>query len=128
MTDEAKKIVEELRESACKGCIHDKIGRCMHIQQGKFCGSERHKAADLIEKLSAQLVNQAIEYSQALKITTEQRDAAIADLKDALDRGDAASFCEFCKHNDDWGKCEHPCNPYSGETGWEWRGVPKEET
>ena len=70
-----------------------------------------------IRQLEAKLVNQATEYSQALKITTEQRDAAIADLKDALDRGDAASFCEYCRHNDDWGKCEHPCNPYSGETG-----------
>lgn len=82
-------------------------------------------AGDLIEKLSAQLVNQATEYSTALKITTEQCDAAIADLKDALDRGDAASFCEYCRHNDDWGKCEHPCNPYSGETGWGWRGLPE---
>lgn len=115
MTDEQKDIAQHMREWY-------EVFR-MRGKGGERSAKAFLEAADLIEKLSAQLVNQATEYSQALKITTEQRDAAVADLKDALDRGDAASFCEFCKHNDDWGKCEHPCNPYSGETGWEWRGV-----
>lgn len=69
-----------------------------------------------------QLLKDMVEEMEKLRA---ERDAAIADLKDALDRGDATSFCEFCRHNDDWGKCEHPCNPYSGETGWEWRGLPE---
>lgn len=116
MTDEAKKLVEALREDA-------EWAHANEWETPITLGDHLVEAADLIEKLIAQLVNQATEYGRALKITTEQRDAAVADLKDALDRGDAASFCEFCKHNDDWGKCEHPCNPYSGETGWEWRGV-----
>lgn len=114
MTDETKKIVDELRKSACKGCIHDKIGRCMHIQQGKFCGSERHKAADMIEKLSAQLVNQATEYSQALKITTEQRDAAVADL-------DMCCPCEACTRDCKYDKV----NPYDECADFEWRGLPE---
>lgn len=82
MTDEAKEIVEALRKSACNGCIHNKIGRCMHIQQGKFCGSERHAAADLIEKLSAELEQ-----------VKRERNAAIADMEEMQ-----GCICQACKH------------------------------
>ena len=50
------------------------IVKAMSILVFPFVGVLMLLAADLIEKLSAQLVNQATEYSQALKNTTEQRD------------------------------------------------------
>lgn len=66
MTDEQKRIVQDMRE-------------WYEVFRKRGKGGERSvkafmEAADLIEKLSAQLVNQATEYSRALKIATEQRD------------------------------------------------------
>lgn len=55
-----------------------------------------------------------------------ERDAAISDLKDVIEVADGVNYCQYCKHNDDDGQCHHPCNPYAGESGWEWRGAPQE--
>lgn len=76
------------------------------------------EAADLIEKLSAQLVNQANEYSTALKITTEQRDAAVDDIELGV-------CCETCKHDndDDEGAFCIGCVRVTSRGNWEWRGV-----
>ena len=93
----------------------------MHIQQGKFCGSERHAAADMIEKLSAQLVNQATEYSRALKITTEQRDALKADILRATDKAyEMQSMLDNDVHpNCDYGLYCDLCDALGDVVAWE---------
>lgn len=64
------------------------------------------------------------------KVSEEQlkreRDAAVSDLRDVIEVADGVNYCQYCKHNEDDGQCKHPCNPYGGESGWEWRGVPQE--
>lgn len=71
-----------------------------------------------IRQLEAQLVNQATEYSQALKITTEQRDAAVDDIELGV-------RCETCKHDndDDEGVFCVGCLGVTSRGNWEWRGV-----
>ena len=71
-----------------------------------------------IRQLEAKLVNQATEYSTALKITTEQRDAAADDIELGV-------CCETCKHDndDDEGAFCVGCVRVTGIGNWEWRGV-----
>lgn len=83
MNEESKRIVEALRhvgyglaqgDTNCSKCPMQEIP-IGELECGSDCPTTMmNLAADLIEKLSAQLVNQATEYSRALKITTEQRD------------------------------------------------------
>ena len=127
MNDEAKRIAEALRHVGTS-LTNDTLncGACpmQDIPVAEMdCGSKcpetlMHLAADLIEKLSAQLVNQATEYSAALKITTEQRDAAVDDIELGV-------CCETCKHDndDDEGAFCVGCVRVTSRGNWEWRGV-----
>lgn len=84
MNEKARTIVRALRHlgkpvdvalADCSSCPMQDYPHTMAVECGENCpGVLMLMAADLIEKLSAQLANQATEYSQALKITTEQRD------------------------------------------------------
>lgn len=105
MTDKAKKLVEALREDA-------EWAHANEWETPITLGDHLVEAADLIEKLNAQLVNQATEYGRALKNTTEQRDAAVADLN-------MCCPCEVCTRSCTYDKV----NPYDECADFEWRGV-----
>ncbi len=122
MTGVARKVVADLRAIGAHPAAMMIEQLHAEIDEIKVWQMAMKAAAKAADEIYSQRIDQL--ETELIQVRSE-RDAAIADLKDALDRGDAASFCEFCKHNDDWGKCEHPCNPYSGETGWEWRGLPE---
>lgn len=63
-----------------------------------------------------------IEYlARQLNEVTAERNAAIADLADALD-GDLA-MCQYCKKRGDSDLCD--CVGWIGKTGFEWRGIKK---
>lgn len=122
MNEEARAIVEALRHlgnpvdvalADCSSCPMQDYPHAMAVECGESCpGVLMLMAADMIEKLSAQLVNQATEYSTALKITTEQRDAAVADLN-------MCCPCEVCTRSCTYDKV----NPYDECADFEWRGV-----
>ena len=131
MTDEAKKMVQDLHTKGCAGCIHMKIGRCTHIQQGTTCDTLIHNAADLIESLLAKLEHAG-----------RERDALLEDLRDADQCG-----CEHCKHYkhclaeeaedayEDYdyvcsacGRDDCPCKTCAGCSNWEWRGIQNDLT
>ena len=99
MTDEARKIVEWLREDACNSCIFSSfpIGEC--VSDSDCCSI---KAADLIERLSA------------------ENDALQMDLQKFAS---AFPLCEICAK----GKFDVECTTWTDENGREvcdfiWRG------
>lgn len=122
MNEEARTIVRALRHlgkpidvalADCSSCPMQDYPHTMAVECGENCpGVLMLMAADLIEKLSAQLANQATEYSQALKITTEQRDAAVADIN-------MCCPCEICARDCKYDKV----NPYDECADFEWRGA-----
>lgn len=96
--------------------VYEKCDDCpYHGEEGCMRKMELDALA-YIRQLEAQLVNQATEYSQALKITTEQRDAAVADLN-------MCCPCEACTRSCTYDKV----NPYDECADFEWRGVKKDD-
>ena len=139
MIDETKELLDELRTERCRLCIHMKIGRCAHIQQGKTCGTLYHQAADLIESLAAELeqvkqerdgLNIMLGQAQSmLETRTRERDAAIEDMQKS-----ALYLCQVCKkyHPAVKGVHAHFCEQLGQRTDFngaiacgmfEWRGV-----
>lgn len=138
MTDEAKRVVEALRHVGtsltndtlnCGACPMQDIP-VAELDCGSKCPETlMHLAAELIEKLSAQLVNQATEYSQALKNTTEQRDTW-QRRAEAAER-DITPSCVYCKHSylnrPGIGNCEYAdAFECVGNARFEWRGLKEE--
>ena len=139
MIDETKELLDKLRTAGCRLCIHMKIGRCAHIQQGKTRGTLYHQAADLIESLSAEneRLNAAIAVTGAIECERDmikheleqvkrERDAAVKDLKEF-----SYYPCLTCKHRTG----AHYCEKFGERTPgrdvndvifcgqYEWRGV-----
>lgn len=133
MTEEARAIVEALRHlgkpvdfalTVCSSCPMQDYPHTMAVECGENCpGVLMLMAADLIEVVIAKL-----------ETTTQERDAAIADLKEA----DIVS-CEHCRHQK---TCPVPCEEVDidcsvcpadcmcktcrDNSNWEWRGVKEE--
>lgn len=100
-------------------------------EAGEYCVDILARdALAYIRQLEQQNAGQAARISFIKKMLMQvmrERDAAIRDLRDVIEAADGVNYCQFCKHNEEDGQCHHPCNPYGGESGWEWRGVPPKQ-
>ncbi len=120
MTDEEKRVINDLREASRYCFIHGDSGNCAE--------ASILTAIDLIEQLSGKL-DQAVAENEAIRqthVTPEayqqvvdelervkrERDAAVRDMR-LIANGDA---CYVCAHRDDkdWHKAHNPDNC------WEW--------
>lgn len=89
------------------------LAKYCHSEYNDLCvDDELKKAADAIE----QLVKERDELTTKCCRLEQERDAAVADLKEAI-LGDVGE-CFACKHRNDVG-----CGAYSDGECWEWRGV-----
>ena len=104
MTEEAKKIAKSMHFEECEDCAFNptRLG-CRWRREGKYCDTNLHLYADLIESLCAELER-----------VTRERDAAVEDLE-------ILSDCETCLHNNDEA-CEHCCDIIV-RGNWQWRGA-----
>lgn len=129
MTEKIRKIVAALRSECTDRAT------CAECPAYEYCHGEGgisldDAAADLIEELSEALkgAHAVCETArQELEKVKRERDAAVRDLREVIENADGVPFCTYCKHQEDDGQCHHPCNSYAGESGWEWRGLPKGE-
>lgn len=102
MTENVRKDIEALRSFLVDDCID--FPHVIH--------TALHKAADLIESLSAQLDQ-----------VTRERDAAVEDMKIIRSCRQCKTWQEYFKDNGDVSPCED-CDMYSN---WQWRGVEVED-
>ena len=136
MTEEARLIVAALRTSceengSCPDCT---INYWCHAKNGERL---EDAAADIIESLTAQLeqvemerdgLNIMLAQAQAmLETRTNERDAAVADLK-LIVSGDFS--CAICGHyaydEDDESRICADCDVET-YSNWQWRGVQEVE-
>ena len=131
MTEEARLIVAALRTSceengSCPDCT---INYWCHAKNGERL---EDAAADIIESLTAQLeqvemerdgLNIMLAQAQAmLETRTNERDAAVEDMKIIRSCRQCKTWQEYFKDNGDVSPCED-CDMYSN---WQWRGVEVE--
>ena len=63
-------------------------------------------------------------FLQAYNQVKKERDAAVADLKEACAGcSNDTLCCNYCKHQEDDLQCHHDCKMYTKEWDWQWRGV-----
>ena len=106
------------------------LEQCAETETCENC----HYRDDCMEVFrNSPLTKDALAYIQQLESRLAQvereRDAAIADVESLCSTNYfSGNYCEYCKHKETDGKCNHPCVAYSSDWGWEWRGVCEENT
>lgn len=74
-------------------------------------------------KLTEEALSVAIEALESIDRITAERDAAVADLKEAS-RHLRYHFCPYCKHFKAFDISKEPCHSCNyGRKNWEWRGI-----
>lgn len=95
-------------------CTNDETITCKTCKYSRYDKYYKHNVCD-VHQLQRDAATAIETLTAEIERVTEERDAAIADLKSACeDSGDA---CHICKHL--------PCKETHGHCiGWEWRGRP----
>ena len=105
---EAKNMVNLLHATECSDCVFMTL-TCAHRRNGEYCETNIHDAANLIERIAAELEQ-----------VKRERDAAVKDLE-------VIKLCALCRNDETKDKLPFACTSCgSGKSNWRWRGLCKE--